>query len=151
MLTATRGAHHFYISHFMKILAITLALLTPALAQAKCNPVYYTISGRIVTTTGAAIDGANVEAKWLQYGKLERLSVLTENDGRYSLTVKFDPISEISEKRNAMYGCHGKLDSIQIKGSSPGYNSMLKTVDTLLTRTSLDLILRLKSDARKNG
>jgi len=129
----------------MKILAVILALLIPALAHAKCESVYYTISGRLVTATGAAIDGARVEAKWLQYGKSARLLVLTGKDGRYSLNVKFDPISEISEAKNAMYGCHGKLGAIQIEGSSPGYTSTLKTVATPVTRTSLDLILRLKS------
>jgi hypothetical protein len=130
----------------MKILLIGLILLIPALAHAKCDSVYYTISGRIVTATGIAINGAKVEAKWLQYGKSARLLVLTGKDGRYSFHVKFDPISEISEEKNAMYGCHGKLDSIQIEGSSSGYTSILKTIATPMTRTSLDLTLKLKSD-----
>ena len=46
----------------MKILAVVLALLIPALAHSKCNSIYYTISGRLVAANGAAIDGAKVEA-----------------------------------------------------------------------------------------
>lgn len=130
----------------MKILAVILALLIPALAHSKCNSIYYTISGRLVAANGVTINGAKVEAKWLQYGKSARLLAFTGKDGRYSLNVKFDPVSDISDEKNAMYGCHGKLDSIQIVGSSPGYISMLKTVVTPLTKTSLDLTLRLKSD-----
>jgi hypothetical protein len=130
----------------MKILAVILALLIPALAHSKCNSIYYTISGRLVAANGATINGAKVEAKWLQYGKSARLLAFTGKDGRYSLNVKFDPVSDISDEKNAMYGCHGKLDSIQIVGSSPRYISTLKTVVTPLTKTSLDLTLRLKSD-----
>ena len=90
---------------------LTLALL-PAIAQAKCIELTYSIEGQVLDKFGTPAAGALVGASWLELRQAGGPAIaIADSKGRYRLSVRFRPGDDMP-----LYGagCTEQLDRISI-------------------------------------
>ena len=94
-------------------------------AHAGCGRIPVHVSGRVIDASGKAIAGAYVMTTWQELSAfVQQGEVRTGKDGRYSITLYFNPVMGYDLDRG--HDCSGKLKSIVFAVSVRNYESQIE-------------------------
>jgi hypothetical protein len=79
------------------LMAATLLMLVPPIANAKCGERFFVLSGTVVDAAGAPAVGVPVGVAWTEEQAAPGpVLALTDDSGRYAIAVRFNTYSGIS-------------------------------------------------------
>ena len=125
------------------------ALALSDVAAAKCINHFFRISGQIHAASGSPVAGARVTASWREFNSEPHVSALSGSDGRYSLKIEFDSLSNVGSDGSDI--CLGKLETVTLVVSKTAYAAIRRKVPVSEGETTADFSLMPMEKVAPNG
>ena len=122
----------------VRSLFLSFLLLTSSTAWCKCITIYYTISGRVLTTAGKPLSDVGLVVEWSQLDRTERVATVSARDGTYKVEVPFYAYSGASSTTREDL-CHAVLSEVRVSALR-GDGTKQKTVRISGKKTSVDWV-----------